>query len=197
MHVRTQTVLALGLASALACAFGGCASVTQPAAQPLRSRNPPLQLSVARLLQVADVLAAHGDSLRAAQYLALAARRGVSERRVLPRLLAVYARDGQVRLAIERASGYLRRHPDDQALRRCLAAFYSAIDAHAEAAHQYQLLVDSRPDDAEAHFALAAALQALGTEPARSDDEFRAYLTLAPRGDHAEQARAGLLKELP
>ena len=48
-----------------------------------------------------------------------------------------------------------------------------------------------------AHYALASLLHDKGRDLARADEHYRAYLTLQPHGDHADEARALLLKELP
>jgi tetratricopeptide (TPR) repeat protein len=149
------------------------------------------------LLDVARVLAEHGDRVRAAQYLTLAQRQGVPERSVVPRLLALYAADGQYRLAIDAAENYLRRAPGDLKVRSCLAALYLAIDATGDAAHSYETLLRAEPNDAEAHFALASLLGDSAGSRARADQHYRSYLALEPAGRYADEARARLLKEVP
>jgi Flp pilus assembly protein TadD len=115
---------------------------------------------------------------------------------VLRRLLALYAADGQYRLAIDAAEMYLEGHPNDRAVRRCLGAFYVAVDATSDAVHVFEELVHEAPDDSEAHFALASLLKEVRAQRARADEHYRRYLALAPHGHHAEEARAGLSKEL-
>jgi tetratricopeptide (TPR) repeat protein len=142
-------------------------------------------------------MAEQGDRVRAAQYLGWAQKDGVPAREIVPRLLALYTDDGQYRLAIDTAESYLRRHPSDARIRKCLGALYLAIDALDDARRSFEALVRDTPDDPDAHYALAATLRAAGTQHARADEQFRAYLALAPSGEHAEEVRASMLKELP
>lgn len=152
--------------------------------------------SAAQLVEIADVLATSGERMRAAQYLVLAEKQGVSERETLPRLLKLYAEDGQLRLAIEHAEHYLTRHPRDVRVRQCLASLYQAIGVSRAAVRELQRVVQVEPDNAEAHFALASILHESGTEHAETDEHYRAYLALEPEGRHAEEARSRLLTEV-
>jgi tetratricopeptide (TPR) repeat protein len=153
--------------------------------------------SGAELLRMADMLADGGDEVRAGQYLVAAQARGVPDRQVIGRLLKLDAAGGQYRLGIEHAEGYLQSHPSDAGVHQCLASFYLAIGATAEAAREYTRVLEQRPDNAEAHFALATLLRDAGIERGRTDVHYRAYIALAPHGRHADEARAGLLQELP
>jgi tetratricopeptide (TPR) repeat protein len=178
-------------ALALGCAGG-------PRAQPRTPAEPPqIQLTTGQLLEVAAVLEARGDGLRAGQYLSLALDRGAAPDSVVPRLLALYVRDGQYRLAIDLAENHLRRHPRDLRTRFVLGSLYVGLGLPQAAAEQYARVVGADPQRAEAHFALASLLHDEGQDLARADAHYRAYLRLAPEGPHAEEARAALLTELP
>ncbi len=152
--------------------------------------------SGAQLVEIADLLAQRGERVRAGQYLDLAQQAGVPEHELLPRMLKLYVADGQLRLAIDRAEQYLRRHPSDNKLRWCLASLYAAVDIDALAIRELGRVVTDEPRNAEAHFALASLLQNVG-QRAGMDRHYRAYLALQPHGAHAEEARAGLLQEVP
>jgi tetratricopeptide (TPR) repeat protein len=183
-------VLTLSLASSLLL---GCASL-RPAT---RTDNELAVLTDAQLLELADVLTRAGDSLRAQQYLLLAQKQGAPANDVLPRLLKLYIADGQYRLAIEHADAHLRRHPSDVRVRELLASLYAAVGYTDQAIHQYERVVEHEPKNAQAHYALAALFRELGAAYVRVDQHYRAYLALAPRGEHAEEARAGLLEAVP
>lgn len=150
-----------------------------------------------QLVEIADVLTARGDSVRAQQYLLRAQQLHAPESVVLPRLLRLYVADGQYRLAIEHAEHSLHRHPRDAELREFVATLYAAIGQVDHALAQYEAVIARTPDNADVHYAIASLLRRSGSELARASDHYRAYLALAPEGEHAEEARAGLLAELP
>jgi len=186
------------LVIAMVAAFSGCAGIGARPPEHANAEDDEAQRPRGeQLLEVARVLAKHGDRVRAIQYLALAQRDGVPAQRVVPRLLALYAADGQYRLAIDAAEGYLRRQPNDHKVRRCLGAFYIAVDARDEALQTFETLVAEQPGDANAHFTLASLLAESGSQYARADEHFRTYLALAPAGRYADEARAKLLKVVP
>ena len=188
-HRLAQLTTALALTAALGCSEAQLPAAQYAGAEPERPHGQ-------QLVEIAGLLAERGDRVRAAQYYAAAQKDGVPTQQVLPKLLGLYAADGQYRLAIEESETYLRRRPSDQRIRRCLAALYVAIDAVPEAVHAYETLVLDQPRDAEAHFALATLLMDAGGQRGRANTHYQAYLTLAPRGPHAEEAHARLLKEV-
>lgn len=189
--MRTPLLVLVFLLSTLS---GGCASFGAPRRT---EANGLTGLSDVQLLELADVLTRSGDSLRAQQYLLMAQKRGASGAEVLPRLLSLYIADGQHRLAIEHADAYLQRHPRDVRVRELLAALYAAVGYTDQAVKHYEWVVEHEPARAQAHYALASLLRELNAEHVRIDHHFRAYLSLAPQGEHAEEARAGLLEAMP
>ena len=176
---------------ALALAASSCAHVNAPA------REPERPLGAEQLLVVARAAEQLGDRLRAQQYLMSALRAGAEARRVLPWLLSLYVADNQYRLAIDTAREYLRVHPRDSGMRMLLAGLYEATELEVGALEQYERVIASAPNEPRAHFALASLLRERGREPGRADEHFRAYLSLDPRGENADEARAALLTELP
>jgi tetratricopeptide (TPR) repeat protein len=168
----------------------GCAHL-QP--QPQRARD----LGSEALLQIANAAEEAGDSLRAQQYLRVALQEGADETKYVPRLLALYIADGQYRVAIDQGEHYLRRHPQDRATRLLLSTLYTAVGEDEHAVKQYERVLASEPDDAYAHYALATLLYERGGAAQRADEHFRAYLALAPDGEHADEARGLLLRGVP
>jgi Flp pilus assembly protein TadD len=57
--------------------------------------------------------------------------------------------------------------------------------------HEYEEAIRLRPDNANAHYNLALALEALG-QFVRARQEFEAYLQLSPNAPDAEQVRKHL-----
>lgn len=182
------------LCSALALAGSACGASQLRAAEPAQQG---LEVTNDQLIALSDELGRRGDSQRAAQYLLQALEQGAPESQVLPRLLNVYVRDRQYRLAAQRLEDYLRRRPNQLTVRLLLAALYEAVADYPRAVQQYNAVVKSDPKRAEAHFALANMLLAQGHDRALADLHFRTYLELEPRGPYAEQAQSMLLSEVP
>lgn len=182
------------IVSLCSACFLGCASSQGPGADEPAVRK---ELSTAQLINIADALEARGDNLRAGQYLNRATEQGADEAVVVPKLLGLYVKDGQYRLAIDRGENYLRRHPRDYRTRFFLGTLYAGIGATTKAAEAFERVIKEEPDNADAHFALAAILLDEGRDLGRADTHFREYLRILPDGPHAEEASASLLHEVP
>jgi tetratricopeptide (TPR) repeat protein len=109
----------------------------------------------------------------------------------------VCVQDGRYRVAIQYAETYLRSHPGDLRVRFVLGTLYSAINEPDPARAALSVVVDARPEDADAHFALGVLLRDSDRDFAGADRQFREYIRLKPRGSHAEEAQASLLKSVP
>jgi hypothetical protein len=55
-------------------------------------------------------------------------------------------------------------------------------------------VVELEPEDAKVRFSFAVLLRDQCGDPEAADEQFRAYLRIDPGGEHAEEARASLLK---
>ena len=151
----------------------------------------------AKLLDRGKAFANVGDTTRAEQYFAAAITSGADERVVVPLLLTVCAQDGRYRVAIQYAETYLKSHPRDLRVRFVLGTLYSAVNEPSPAREALNTVVDARPEDADAHFALGVLLRDADHDYAGADQQFREYIRLKPRGSHAEEAQASLLKSVP
>jgi len=150
-----------------------------------------------KLLDRGKAFASVGDTTRAEQYFAAAMASGADERVVVPMLLTVCAQDGRYRVAIQYAETYLKGHPNDLRVRFVLGTLYSAVNEAGPAREALRVVVDARPEDADAHFALGVLLRDSDRDYAGADRQFREYIRLKPRGSHAEEAEASLLKSVP
>jgi tetratricopeptide (TPR) repeat protein len=149
-----------------------------------------------KLVAAGRAFAEVGDLTRAEQYFAAAIEAGGDEAKILPMLLAVCVQDGRYRVAIAYDESYLHKHPDDVRARFVLGTLYQAIGDRDAAKTELEKVVDVRPKEPQAHFALAVLLRDDGRR-VEADKHFREYLRLDPQGAHAEEARASLLKSVP
>jgi len=188
-------ILSLG-SPVVATVLAGC--VTTPAAKVKADMAVMKQEGgAAKLLDRGKAFAAVGDTTRAEQYFAAAMTSGADEHVVVPLLLTVCAQDGRYRAAIQYAETYLKSHPGDLRVRFVLGTLYSAVNEPIPAREALNTVVDARPEDADAHFALGVLLRDSDHDYAGADQQFREYIRLKPRGSHAEEAQASLLKSVP
>jgi tetratricopeptide (TPR) repeat protein len=177
----------------LAIALAGCAKapVDKTAA---KIKTIEAEEAPDKLLARGRAFAAVGDLARAEQYLAAAIDRGADPRAAMPLLLRVCADQQRYRAAIDYAEPQLKKHPDDYRLRFVVASFYTTIGDTAAARDELERIAKERPEFAPAHFALGVLLRDEAGDVVSADGQFREYLRLEPRGAHAEEARASLLK---
>jgi Flp pilus assembly protein TadD len=160
-------------------------------------------LSTARKESTPDKLVARGrafagvgDLTRAEQYLAAAIESGAPVDRVMPELLRVCIAAGHERAAIDYATPHLHRHPSDVRLRFVVAELRAVTGDAAGARTDLELVVAGQPDAPAPHYAFARLLRDQLGDPLGADREFRAYLRVAPTGEHAEEARSNLLRRV-
>ncbi|MBS2014649.1 MAG: tetratricopeptide repeat protein [Deltaproteobacteria bacterium] len=149
-----------------------------------------------RLVERGRAFAAVGDYTRAEEYLAAALDQGADARKVLPQLLEICVQTGKFRSAIQHGENHLRKHPDDVRTRFVVATLYAALNENKAAKKQLQTVVEVRPNEARAHYVLGV-LAREDEDAVSADRHFREYLRIEPNGDHAEEARASLLKKVP
>jgi tetratricopeptide (TPR) repeat protein len=143
------------------------------------------------------VLANNGDLVRAEQYLAAAMQRGGPPERILPRLMRVCISSQRYRAAIEYARPFLERHPDIWPLQYLLATIHLGLGEPQSARTRLELVLHYNPRHGESEFALGKIFRDDLSDPAAADEHFRRYLELEPQGVHADEAREGLLTQVP
>ena len=150
-----------------------------------------------KLLDRGRAFASVGDSTRAEEYLVAALEQGASPKEVLPLLMNVCISAGRYRVAIQYAETHLRKHPDDARTRLVVGTLYAALGENKPARENLELAVEQRPNDPNAHYALAVLARDGDNDLVEADKHFREYLRLDPNGAHAEEAKSSLLKRMP
>jgi len=171
--------------------FGSaCASPIREPARP----SAPTTVSGApsSLFRLGEEYAQYGDNLRAEQYFLAAMGAGYPEQRVLPVLLEACVSSGRLRSALGYAEPYLRRHPDQIALRHLVAAIHLGLRDAAYAFRELQAIIDLAPNHAPSHYLLAVIADEAFVDMQSARQHFLAYLKLAPHGPHAAEATSWL-----
>ena len=138
-----------------------------------------------------------GDTTRAEDYLTAALDQGADPKQVLPLLLEICVQTGRYRSAIQHAENHLRKHPEDTRTRFVLGTLYAAIGETKDAKSALETVVAQEPNQPQAHYALAVLERDNENDLVAADVHFREYLRIEPKGSHAEEARASLLKRMP
>jgi tetratricopeptide (TPR) repeat protein len=185
----------LALSGALAIGLAGCAHTPVEKAE-ADMATMQAETSKKNLVDRGRAFAAVGDLTRAEEYLAAAIDQGAHHKDVLPLLLDVCVRGGRYRSAIQHAENHLRRFPHDHGTRLVVGTLHAALGESREARSALELVVEARPDDAQAHYVLAVVARD-DEDVIGADRHFREYLRLQPTGTHAEEARASLLRRMP
>lgn len=150
----------------------------------------PSAVTPSELMQRGVYLADQGDDFAAEQYFDAARSAGYPEAQVIRELVAVCIKAGRLEHALGHARAYLDRNPDDWLLRHVIATIHLAKGEYDAARAELDLLLADYPDHAESQFMLGVLLRdgAVDVEGARA--AFARYLSLAPEGAHAAEARA-------
>jgi tetratricopeptide (TPR) repeat protein len=171
----------------------GCgAAVTTPsknaALSPLKDANV--------LVQQGEAFAANGDFTRAQQYYAAAISAGGKSKAILPQLLKACIAAGDLRLASEYAEAELSRNPDDAHLRFLAGALAAQIGNRPTARQHLVQAAKELEKDANVQFSVATFLRDDMQDRIEADPYFRDYLRLAPKGEHAAEARGSLMERV-
>jgi Flp pilus assembly protein TadD len=198
-----ETAMALlrgRLAACVVLALLGCATTQngrETEAAEVRTQLEQIRrIRWEQLANEGESAAAVGDFTRAEQYLAAALQRGAPPERILPRLLRVCIQAHRYRAAIEYARPFLLEHEDAWALRFLVASIHVGLNEPLTASRHLELVLRHNPNHAESEYLLGVLLKDELQNPVAADVHFRRYLELAPDGEHASAARAGLLRRL-
>lgn len=184
-----------GLVVVAALASVGCGASMNASRHGAPSATSPLK-DPALLLEQGDAFAAAGDHTRAQQYYAAAIAAGGKSAAILPRLLNACVASGDIRLASEYAATELSRNPDDAHLRFLTGALHARIGDRVAARKYLVQAAQDLPQDAKVQFSVATFFRDDLSDKVEADPYFREYLRLAPRGEHAQEARASLMERV-
>lgn len=200
---RLAAHLSLGVLGGLAASASGCggASVEVQTTSPATAADPLDAVPASELFRRGQILAQHGDFVRAEQYLLASRNRGFDEAQVMPVLMEVCVRASRLSAAIGYAEPYLESHPAAWPLRILVGSIHLGLGHLGEArTHLEHAIRDGarggRPEPAEAHYLLGIVLREQ-TEFAEARAHFARYAELEPTGSHAEEVTAILAEPEP
>lgn len=186
-------------AACLVVLAAGCGRPKDPAAE--AADRVERGYAPERLLELGRAHRKSGDATRAEQEFAavLESRRATPEQRkaALRELLATCIEAQRLRVAIDYAEPELRRDPNDPALVRLVAALSAAVGDGVRARSLYERLVALAPNDAEAELGLARVHREAYADRPAAAEHYERYLSLAPDGPHAVEARTFLAESRP
>lgn len=173
-------------------ALSGCA--TSSPREPEHLRQP---LSDAHQLAERGARASEsGDFIRAEQYFTAAIAAGGDRSTLVPQLLRACVASGHLRLAGEISEAELPRTPHDGRLRFLAGAIQASLGNRALARDHLVRAATELPNSADVQFAVATFFRDDLGDRVDADPYFRAYLALAPKGPHAEEAKGSLMARI-
>ena len=182
---RASLVLAAAIVALPAC--GGSSEPVKTSPEAMREARDP---SV--LFERGRAYARSGDLNRAEEYLTASIDAGKDPKMVLPILLSVCIAAGNYRLALDHADRALQRTPTDTRLRFVVASLDQATGDKDLAKQNLDQVTREDPNFADAQFALGVLMRDDLKDQAGAEPHFRAYLKLAPKGAHADEARQSI-----
>ena len=141
--------------------------------------------------------AAVGDFTRAEEYFGAALDNGGDPQKLIPLILYCCMQDSRYLLAAQYAEEHLQTHPNDYRTRFVLGSIYAGLGQPVPAERELKRVVETKPEEPEAHYALGKILWDSEKSYAEADRHFREYLRLSPSGPHAAEAREHLLHPVP
>ena len=173
----------------------GCGANAIERSKTAAGQQSPLK-DPAVLAQQGEAYASAGDFTRAQQYYAAALAAGGKSNAILPQLLRACIAAGDLRLASEYAETELSRNPDNARLRFLTGALHAQVGNRLIARkHLVQAATDLK-DDAKVQFSVATFFRDDLQDIVGADPYFREYLKLAPKGEHAPEARGSLMERV-
>jgi len=189
--MRAHFFPSLALATALLAA--GCgANMNESTKKPSSAMAPLKDPNV--LAKQGDLYADAGDFTRAQQYYAAAIAAGGSAKEILPHLLRACIASGDLRLAAEYAENQLSRDPEDAHLRFVTGALQAQIGNRPAARDHLVVAAKQLKDNPKVQFSVATFFRDDMQDRIEADPYFREYLRLAPKGEHAAEARGSLME---
>ena len=187
-----QKAIFISLMLLLGCGNTSPKGANEPATQ--TEADPLKNISKEELFDQGIALARAGDMIRSEQYLAAAYDKGYNPEQVLPVLLAVCVQSSRLSAALNYATPELDRHPHNWSLRTVVASIHVGLEDFERAEAEYvQALRDApEPNRAPIHFQLASLYHDRLNQDEKAKPHYELYLSLAPDGEHKDEARFAL-----
>lgn len=182
------------LVATVALAATGCGANAIEQKKPSAAMSPLKDSAL--LAQQGEQYAEAGDFTRAQQYYAAAIAAGGKSSVILPHLLRACIAAGDVRLASEYAETELSRNPDNARLRFLTGALHAQVGNRETARKHLMQAASDLKDDPKVQFSVATFFRDDLKDVVGADPYFREYLRLAPRGEHAPEARGSLMERV-
>ncbi len=153
--------------------------------------EPLAEVSANELYRTGLAYSARQNFVRAEQYFIAAIAKGMSEHKVIPKIMQSCVLSNRLESAVVHGEGYISKFPSAMPMRLLLASIYLETENYGAARGHLLLIRESDPDMAEAAFLLGRAELAIGAKK-RARRQFAAYLQKQPNGEGAPFARAQL-----
>jgi predicted Zn-dependent protease len=178
----------------LGAPLAGCGGPAQSAATETVVSDPLSTADATDLYQRGTALAQAQDYVRAEQYFVSAMQRGYPEEQLMAPLLSACIRSSRLSAALTYAEPFLERHPEAWSLRLLVATIHMGLGDAGRAHEQLVQVARDRPDEPSVHYMLGVLSRDELRDSGASREAFQRYLELEPRGPHAEEARAALVR---
>lgn len=189
MHRILSMLVAVTALAAVGCGANAIERTkTNAAMSPLKDAS--------LLAQQGEQYAQAGDYTRAQQYYAAAIAAGGKSTVLLPHLLRACIAAGDLRLASEYAETELSRNPENARLRFLTGALHAQVGNRIAARKHLVQAASDLKDDAKVQFSVATFFRDDLQDIVSADPYFREYLRLAPKGEHAPEARGSLMERI-
>lgn len=176
----------------LLCVLAGCSPAARQQSETVSETRRQERTTGEIFFHRGVALARAGQFVRAEQYLSLALGLGYREEETLRALLGVCLASSRLRAALNYAESRLVRHPDDWSLRYLVASIYLAMGEHWRAREELKRVLAYRAEFESAYYLLATVMRDSFVDLRAAGRHFSAYLRIAPRGEHADEAAAWL-----
>lgn len=182
----------ISLVLLLGCGTPAPKGANEPGGQ--TETDPLKNISKEELFDQGIALARAGDMIRSEQYLAAAYDKGYNPEQVLPVLLAVCVQSSRLSAALNYATPELDHHPHNWSLRTVVASIHMGLENFERAEAEFVQALRDAPETNRApiHFQLASLYHDKLNQDEKAKPHYEAYLSLAPEGEHKDEARFAL-----
>jgi len=181
---------------AVATTVIACGQTNHPRVETAATAASDQAAAAKELLELGLELAREGDAVRGEQYLVSALDAGADPNAAVLPLLKLCIKSSRFEAAAQYAENYGKDVMAKRDLDLLLGGLYVTLDERDKAVMHLHRVTRLYPEHAMAHLLLARVLNQQSRDLLQADEQFRAYLRLAPEGPFAAEARESLLKRV-